>query len=180
MKTSTTYTDSRINRNNDACGFRRLAHEIVLDKTGIDKEFEGGFVMTYDKFETSAYRKDRKDSQIDVVMDFNANTITITVDAYEMSPLEKEMELWETRSNDEFGKILKEIQQACSEYFCAEPDEFGILQTPISHYITLYSMDGNRQQTARIIRSILEDWDILNEEDQKVMDLVAQMENLAA
>ena len=112
-------------------------------------------------------------------MDFNANTITITVDTPEKSSLEIEMELWETRANDEFGQTLKEIQQACAEYFCAEADEFGIPQTPISHYITLYSMDGNRQQTAKNIHSILEDWDILNEEDQNVMTLVDKMMKLA-
>ena len=160
-------------------GYMRMAHDIVLDKTGIDKEFAGGCVMTYDKFETTAYRKDRHDSQICVVMDFNANTITIIVDTPEKSSLEIEMELWETRANDEFGQTLKELQQACAEYFCAEADEFGIPQTPISHYITLYSMDGNRQQTAKNIHSILEDWDILNEEDQNVMTLVDKMMKLA-
>lgn len=179
MTTSTTYTDSRINRSNNMGGYMRMAHDIVLDKIGIDKEFAGGCVMTYDKFETTAYRKDRHDSQICVVMDFNSNTITITVDTPEKSSLEIEMELWETRANDEFGQTLKEIQQACAEYFCAEADEFGIPQTPISHYITLYSMDGNRQQTAKIIRSILEDWDILNEEDQNVKTLVDKMMKLA-
>ena len=40
-------------------------------------------------------------------------------------------------------------------------------------------MDGNRQQTAKTIRSILEDWDILNEEDQNVKTLVDKMMKLA-
>ena len=94
--------------------------------------------------------------------------------------LDQEMAMWEARANDEFGTILKSIEKACADYFYAEPDEYGILTTPLSHYITAYSLDGNRQHTAKVVMSILENYDILDEEDAEVKNLAAEMMKLAA
>ena len=92
--------------------------------------------------------------------------------------LDEEMAMWEARANDEFGTILKVINEACADYFYAEPDEFGILTTPLSHYITAYALDGNREYTAKAIYSILENYDIL--EDGAIIALANKMKRLAA
>ena len=83
--------------------------------------------------------------------------------------LNEEMALWQTRSNDEFGTILNEINEASAEYFFAEPDEFGIVNTPISHYKTIYALDGTRKSIAHTIYKMLEDRDILENENIKAL-----------
>jgi len=92
--------------------------------------------------------------------------------------LDEEMTLWQARSNDEFGTMLKEINEASAEYFFAEPDEFGIVNTPVSHYLTLYALDGTRKYIAHTIYRILEDRDIL--EDENIKALADKMMKLAA
>jgi hypothetical protein len=92
--------------------------------------------------------------------------------------LDDEMVLWETRSHDEFGTILKEINEAAADYFYAEPDEFGIINTPISHYKVLYAMDGTRKAIAHTIYAMLENRDIL--EDETIKALADKMMELAA
>ena len=175
MKTTTTYTDSRINRNNNFGGFCELASEIVLSKTGINKEFKGGN-MTYNEFKSTAHRYDWNDSEVEVIMNFNDNTITITVDTPKKSKLDEEMEIWKARDNDEFGKVIREIdKKAFSEWFNEESEE-GIVTTPISWEITAYSLDGNRKHTANIIRNIIEDYDMMED----VRELVEKMMELAA
>ena len=75
--------------------------------------------------------------------------------------LDEEMKLWETRTNDEFGKTLKAIRELTNDYFCVEEDEFGIKSTPISHYSAIYALDGDRRWTATHIKAVLEDYDII-------------------
>lgn len=74
--------------------------------------------------------------------------------------LDKEMKLWETRANDEFGKILKKIQKATKDYLYSW-EEMGIEYNPLSEYITAYSLDGDRRWTATHIKAVLEDYDII-------------------
>ena len=45
--------------------------------------------------------------------------------------IEEEMKIWEDRSNDEFGKILKALKELTKDYFVAEEDEFGISRMPL-------------------------------------------------
>ena len=88
--------------------------------------------------------------------------------------LDQEMALWEARSNDEFGTILRNINTAAAEYFFAEPDEFGIVHnTPINHYMACYALDGNRKYIAHVIYSMLENRDIL--EDEAIKQMADQM-----
>ena len=90
--------------------------------------------------------------------------------------LDEEMAMWEARANDEFGKTLKEInEKAFSEWF-NEDDENGISSTPISHYITAYSLDGNRKHTARVVLAIIEDYDMMED----VKTLAKKLNQLAA
>ena len=92
--------------------------------------------------------------------------------------LDEKMAMWEARANDEFGKVLQMINMACADYFYADPDEYGIPTTPLSHYITAYSLDGNRKYTAKCIYSILENHDLL--EDGAIIALANKMKRLAA
>ena len=174
MKTTTTYTDNRVNRDNNFGGFMELAHDIVLEKTGLDKNFSGGS-MTYNNFTTTGYKKHGKDSQVDVVMDFKTNTITITVETYEKSKLDEEMEMWEAREKDEFGQTIREIdKKAFSEWF-NEESEYGFATTPLSWHIAAYSLDGNRKHTAKVITNIIEEYDMMED----VQELVEKMNILA-
>ena len=75
--------------------------------------------------------------------------------------LDEEMKLWEERANDDFGKILKKIKKATKDLFYSW-EEMGIEMNPLSEYITGYSLDGNRKYTAKCIKNILENYDILN------------------
>ena len=90
--------------------------------------------------------------------------------------LDEEMAIWEARANDEFGKTLKEINEKAFNEWFNEDDENGISQTPISHHITAYALDGNRKHTVNVIRNIIEDYDMMED----VEELVKKMMKLAA
>ncbi len=180
MKTTVKVSDSRINRNNNAMGYMELCTELVQAQ-GYDKSFtneDNGWQMTYNEFKTTAYKKNSKDTQVDITLNFITGEATITVDAYEKSKLDEEMELWEARANDEFGKTLREIEKASMEYFGCDESEYGIRSTPLSYPITAYSLDGNRKHTAKVIIATLEEWDIL--EDDNIKALADKLNRLAA
>ena len=84
--------------------------------------------------------------------------------------IEEEMKLWEDRSNDEFGTILKSIRELTKDYLYSW-EEMGIEYNILSEYITGYAIDGNREYTAKSIRNILYNYDILNN-DKAVKSLV--------
>lgn len=90
---------------------------------------------------------------------------------------DEEMKLWETRANDEFGKILKKIQKATKDYLCSW-EEMGIEYNSLSYPITSYSLDGNREYTAKQIYLILYNYDILGNH-RNVKKLVKEMLKLA-
>ena len=92
--------------------------------------------------------------------------------------IDEEMKIWEERSNDEFGKILKAIKELTKDYFYSEEDENGIKFTPISNYIAEYSLDGNRKVTYARIHNILENWDILGN-NEGVDSLVKELNEIA-
>ena len=180
MKTTIKVNDKRINRNNNVMGYMELCTELV-QAHGYDKTFtyeNNPCQMTYNEFNTVAYKQNSKDIQVYITLNFNTGEATITVDAPEKSKLEEEMEQWKARANDEFGTILNEISEASAEYFCAEPDEFGIVNTPVSHYKIIYALDGTRKAIAHTIYKMLEDRDIL--EDENIKALVDKMMELAA
>ena len=90
---------------------------------------------------------------------------------------DEEMKLWETRANDEFGKILKKIQKATKDYLYSW-EAMGIEYNPLSEYIAGYSLDGDRKYTAKCIYNILYNYDILSNR-RNIKRLVAEMEKLA-
>lgn len=75
MKTTTTNHDERINRDQNAAAFL----EICSEYTGRDFS-NSGYTMSWDEFKTSSYRNSSKGlyTQVDVLLNFNTNTITIT------------------------------------------------------------------------------------------------------
>jgi len=92
--------------------------------------------------------------------------------------LDEEMAIWEARANDEFGKMLREIEKEAMSYFGCEEDEYGIRSTPLSYPITAYSLDGNRKYTAKVIIATLNEWDIL--QDKKIKEMADKLYKLAA
>ena len=92
--------------------------------------------------------------------------------------LDEEMAMWGARANDEFGKMLRNIEKASMNYFGCDEDEYGIRSTPLSYPITAYSLDGNRKHTAKVIIATLEEWDIL--EDKNIKAMADKLNKLAA
>ena len=117
MKTTVKVSDRRINRDNNMMGYRELCTELVQAQ-GYNKTFDSGCIMSYDEFKTTAYKQNSNDVQVDITLNFITGEATITVDNLEKSKLDIEMEQWEARANDEFGKTLKEIEKA--KIGCAE------------------------------------------------------------
>lgn len=90
--------------------------------------------------------------------------------------IDEEMKVWEERANDEFGQTLNEInKKAFGEWF-NEDDEEGIISTPISHYITAYALDGDRKYTARMVLSVIEEYDMMED----INGLADKLNKLAA
>lgn len=92
--------------------------------------------------------------------------------------IEQEMKLWEERSNDKFGQILKSIKKLTNDYFVAEEDEYGIISTPIDDYIAAYAVYGNKKRIARSIHSILYNYDIL-ENHPEIKNIVNELLKLS-
>jgi hypothetical protein len=85
--------------------------------------------------------------------------------------------LWEERSNDEFGQILKKIKKATKDYLYSWK-EMGIEYNALSEYIAGYALDGNRKYTAKAIYNVLYNYDILGNH-KNVKKLVDQLIKLA-
>ena len=72
--------------------------------------------------------------------------------------IDEEMELWEKRSNDEFGTILKAI--------CTEASEIVLdIKEPLSTCLALYALDGNRKSIANRVCNLLEAYDIIGDNE---------------
>ena len=94
--------------------------------------------------------------------------------------LDEEMKLWEIRDNDEFGKTLRAIRELTNDYFYIERDEFGMESTPISYYLAIYALDGEkvRKSIAKSIYDILYNYDIIGN-DEGVSSLVNELKRIA-
>lgn len=88
--------------------------------------------------------------------------------------IEQEMELWETRSKDEFGTILSSLSKLTEDFFQPYIDDFGISHTLVSDYVTMYALDGNRNYVANSIKNVLEVYDIIPQ-NRKVANVVRKM-----
>ena len=104
------------------------------------------------------------------------NGYIFIIEEHKPTALDEEMAMWEARANDEFGQTLKEINKKAFSDWLTEEDEYGIPQTPISHYITAYALDGNRKYTAKVVLAIIENYDMMEE----VAALAKKLNKLAA
>lgn len=97
-----------------------------------------------------------------------------------MMNIDAEMKLWEERSNDEFGKLLKSIIEHTNDYFISELGEDGFDTTPIEHYSAMYALDGEkyRLDIAISVYNILYNYDILDN-DWVVKKLVNKLMKVA-
>lgn len=91
--------------------------------------------------------------------------------------LDEEMMIWEERSNDEFGKLLKDIKEHVKDYFVVEEDEYGLPSTPLDTYITYYSVYGHRKSVASNVINLLKNYDILGN-DEDVDNLVKELKEI--
>ena len=92
--------------------------------------------------------------------------------------IDAEMKLWEERSNDEFGKLLKSIIELTNDYFAPDVDEDGMfMKNPLEYYATLYSVDGNRKYVFNAVNGILYNYDITGN-DKSVESLLMDLRKL--
>ena len=89
--------------------------------------------------------------------------------------IEQKMKVWEERSNDEFGKLVKSVIELTNDYFTPYEDTNGIIITnPIQYYYTMYALDGNRKYVLNAINGILYNYDITGN-DKGVDSLIRQL-----
>ena len=74
--------------------------------------------------------------------------------------LEQEMKLWQTRSNDDFGKYLDKVDKMYREYIGEDESEYGFTTTPISHLKSIYALDGDAKSVYKKVQAIIEDYDL--------------------
>ena len=92
--------------------------------------------------------------------------------------LDEEMKLWEDRSNDEFGKILRAIKEIVKDYFLTEEDEYGLGGTmPLDTFIAEYALDGKRKRTYINVKNLLMLYDILDN-NESVDNLMKELKDL--
>lgn len=78
------------------------------------------------------------------------------------SKLDLEMEEWDQRMKEPFGKALKDLQKIFVDQglYATEKDEYGLdVYTPFDNYITAYALDGNKEYTYNHIKAICDDWE---------------------
>jgi hypothetical protein len=88
--------------------------------------------------------------------------------------LDAEMAIWEERANSPFGQLLKQLDRVASEEMGCELDEYGFEQSIIGHYITAYSLDGNKAYTLNTIKRILEEYDLL--QNPRISKIIKQLD----
>lgn len=91
--------------------------------------------------------------------------------------IEQEMNLWETRSKDNFGTMVASLKIVTQDHFAPEENEYGFKTTPISELCTLYAVVGDRKNVYKRAYSICENWDIL--EDENVVRILDTMKKLS-
>lgn len=96
----------------------------------------------------------------------------------EWESLDDEMGVWKERSKDEFSRILKRIEKYVIDMFGTQKDEYGIETSMIGHLITAYSLDGDRGPIAREVTNILDNYDMLNNGNEKLDRLVRKLNQL--
>lgn len=71
-----TFTDNRISRDLCVMQFIDIANEYLQSEFG--REVKGGSSMSWTEFKTQSYAKDRTEVQINVVINYDKKTITLS------------------------------------------------------------------------------------------------------
>lgn len=74
---TTTINDCRANRHYCFGQYIQICEDVVKSHLGLDKKFGGGS-MTWNNFKSTSYKCTRDDVQVEVFIDFNRHTVTIT------------------------------------------------------------------------------------------------------
>jgi len=87
--------------------------------------------------------------------------------------IDEEMKLWEVRSNDEFGSILKQIRQMTSDIVIDTVDA-------MNQYIAIYSLDGEsaRKRIANSVENFLINYDLTGSDYKEFDNLVKKLKKL--
>ena len=81
---------------------------------------------------------------------------------YKASDLDYEIELWDKRMKEPFGKALTDLQNMVIDggLYATEKDEYGIdVRTPFDHELAIYALDGNKELTYKRIKATCDDWE---------------------
>lgn len=71
-----TFTDNRISKDLCVMQFNEIANEYLQREFG--RKVNGGSSMSWTEFETQSYAKDRTEAQINVVINYDKKTITLS------------------------------------------------------------------------------------------------------
>ena len=87
--------------------------------------------------------------------------------------IDEEMKLWEVRSNDEFGSILKQIRQMASDIVTDTVDA-------MNQYIAVYSLDGEsaRKHIVNSVENFLINYDLTGSDYKEFDNLVKKLKKL--
>lgn len=76
--------------------------------------------------------------------------------------LDEEMQLWETRSNDKFGSLIKSIEKELDGYFLNEETDYGTVSNPVHSILTSYELDGDMESCFNSVCYFLQMYDYCN------------------
>lgn len=93
--------------------------------------------------------------------------------------LDDEMAQWKEREQTPFYQILKQIDDKFGEVIMPEKDEYGMAHTPIGRLRIAWTLDGNDAATAKAVCSVLDNYDMLNNEDPEMDELAQQLKDIA-
>ena len=119
---------------------------------------------------------------INDVMSFDIESGASVTDSVKVkdNALDDEMAMWEQRSNDEFGQVIKQIENYFKEYVGETQSEYeGIKETPITWVVASYGLDGNKRSVANKIYNTVVDYDLYGNGDSEFDALVDKMTQLA-
>ena len=91
-----------------------------------------------------------------------AEKLTINKNLKTEKSIDDEIEEWERRMEEPYGKALKELQKIVIKLglWGIEKDEYGMnVYTPFDSYITAFALDYNKGYTYKKIKSICDDYD---------------------
>ena len=75
--------------------------------------------------------------------------------------LDEEMKLWEVRSNDKFGSLIKKIDEIIDECTLKEDHGSGIKSSYLAHLHALYCLYGNTNKIMAAMINYLENYDYI-------------------